>query len=1023
MKVKGMVFALASTCMLLSGCSALHKIENEKEVSPLFEEDKIHADFHSSRHGKKYAKDTADTFIFPDSITLHYHRDDKDYANKRFWMWSKSGAPEVEFLMEKEDDWSYQFTFNPAEIFNSKTDDSFSFMVKNTGTWGGKSAEIPILYKDYPPVKQADGSYKLDLYIIQVGTNLKIFKTKDDALSDQIDIAFISNNYKKINIYTTDGTNNGKSVIENLRIYKFNEYYDTLDDTLKLTLKPDYILFSQDNINKTNVAVEFSKTLSINCKYIVEASFYDKPGVYSTYTIAYDNLYNTPEFVDLNYNGDDLGATINFDESTGKYTTTFKVRAPTASSMGLKIYDRGYASSFLPKENYTNGLEKQLCDSFTYYDMKLNLQDAVWELTLDGNLEGKYYTYRVSNTYGVNEVVDPYAKSAGIKGQRGMVVDFNSDKAKPEKWDELPLVWDKEPGYDIKTTQELAISEVHIRDLTMDDSWNGPENLKGTFNGFIEKGTKYNGVTTGFDHLDEFGVNAIQLLPIFDQDNGERGFEDVALNPDKPEELTRVTDYNSLAEFNWGYNPLNYNVVEGAYSSDPRDGYARVKEFRNLVYQFGIKENHTRVIMDVVFNHVSSAPTSNFERLMPRYYFRFDSSGGYSDASGCGNEIKTEAPMMRKFISDSLYFWAKEYKIKGFRFDLMGAIDMETLSICADRLYKLDPDIAIYGEGWHAAAPSIAGDLIAVNNNIHKHLGPNRMDPSSKAKYKGEGYVGGFNNGIRDSLKGDNDINNDDAFRGFIGGDGNQTYRAKIGLVGGNGNGDHPMNPLQNINYVSCHDNFTLFDQLNWLLGNGTSDQKHKNPDLEPELKLVAQASATVNGAILMSNAISFINGGEEIFRTKIENLEDPNAQELTYETTMYGKRISHNSYKSDDAVNAYDYARKAELIEYFNQYKKLVELKKNLAYSQEVVDPNTYSSGKIAHIETGNTTEKSIGLYREGNNGKVYHVYITSDASRSFAASGKIIFNNVNYEQTSGTIKTKANYGLIIVEEVPSKE
>ena len=996
---------------LLSGCGLIPSQNESDEVkTELLEEDTKNSDLVKTNFGTKSSDDELeDGYTFPDLVTIHYHRDDNAYDDKRFWIWSDNAAPEIEFEMVDEgNNFTYAFTFSPMEVFKIE-DPSFSFMVKVAGTWSGKSAEIPILYKDYPPTLQEDGTYLLEIWALARNTGFDIYKTEEDARSDQISKAFISSDFKKINVYTSDGTGNGESILTELKIYKFTQSYASFNSSLQQGKKEDYLLFSASNINKSSIAVKFSKTLTLNCKYVLEAKFKDKPEKTSVYTLTYENLYETPEFSALSYNGDDLGAHVVRDGNEVK--TVFKVWAPTASLMQLKLYDYGYDKSYLDETKYNNIVEQGIVDAYELYDMELNLQTFVWEVEIPGDLSGKYYTYRVINTAGTNDVVDPYAQSAGIDGSRGMIVDFDSEEAKPSNWDELPLKWDGVEDLDITTPQELVVSEVHIRDLTMSDTWNGPKEKQGLFTGFIEEGTTYNGVKTGYDHLVEYGVNAIQLLPIFDQDNAERARKEVVYNEgSENEKVAQVVDYDTLGDFNWGYNPLNYNALEGGYSSDPRNGYTRIKEFRELVQKFATNENHTRIIMDVVYNHVSSAPTSNFERLMPKYYYRLDDLGGYSDASGCGNEVKTEAPMMRKFIIDSVCQWATNYKIKGFRFDLMGAIDLKTMSDLTDALYDIDPDIVVYGEGWYATAPRLNSNYLAVNQNLAQYLYPNRTEESN-TPYVGDGYVGGFNNGGRDALKGDNDLNNAVAFSGLISNTNpseDVIRRSKLMLLGANGYGGCGFNPLQNVNYVSCHDNYTLFDQLNWNLGNSTHT-------IEPDIETVARASVAVNGMVLMSNGISFINGGEEIFRTKIETSEEIQKDEVN----MYGKRITHNSYKSPDATNAYDYGRKAELKEYFDMYCQLVELKKDLKFSSEIVDESTYSSGTIANIETLNSSGNKLGLYREGISGN-YHIYFNGPlSSQNYTTKGSVVFSNIGtLSVENGNVGLPTNYGIVIVKE-----
>lgn len=1016
--------ALIACSLLVTSCSAFNMKDDSLGTTIIDTTDPFPTLFNKET-GVMKAQDEDETYIFPDLITLRYHRDDNDYLSKRFWIWCDGAAPETEFDMTADEDgYTYSFTFSPLELFKIKTN-SFSFMVKTTGTWDGKSVEVPISYVDYPPTLitsgENEGKYVLELYALANGTSLDIYKTKEDAQSDQVQTAFISSDYKKLNIYTKDGTGNGESIITDLKLYKFTGSYLSMSIESQETNKSKYLLFSASNINKQNVAIKFENKLTINCKYVLELTFKDKPDKVTSYTVGYDNLYNTPEFLALSYDGDDLGSRVIKNGNESK--TTFKVWAPTASRMVLKVYDVGYDANFLDESAYNNVFEQSKCSSYRSYEMTLDPHEFVWNYTINEDLNGKYYTYKVYNTLGTSEVVDPYAYSASVDGQRGMVVDFDSIEATPDGYDEVPLKWDGVKDYDISTPQELAISEVHIRDLTMSDTWGGNPELKGTFKGFIEEGTTYSTnvdgqevtVKTGYDHLVEYGVNAIQILPFFDQDNGERARKEVTYNEGEEDEYSaQVVDYSTLGEFNWGYNPLNYNVLEGSYSTDPRDGYVRIKEFRELITKFATNENHTRIIMDVVYNHVSSAPTSNFEKLMPKYYFRYNADGSYSDASGCGNEVKTEAPMMRKFIVDSVVHWATHYKIKGFRFDLMGAIDLETMNQVANALYQIDPDIVVYGEGWYAAAPRLKGSLCAVNQNIGNNLYPGRDAIDSDAKYIGSGYVGGFNNGGRDALKGDNSMSNG-SYWGFIAkGEDNDEVRNRAAkmMLGANGYDGCPWNPLQNVNYVSCHDNYTLFDQLNYTLSDDGGIT-------EPDIEVVAKASVSVNGMVLMSNGISFINGGEELFRTKIEYAEETQPDEVM----MYGKRITHNSYKSSDLTNAYDYSRKAKLLDYYNMYCELVDLKKELTFSDEIVtwddSTRTYKSGDAINVETANTHDCQLAIYRKGKDGSAYHVLLTARKDKgTYYCEGETVFNNSSAEITSDIdgFDAKGPYSLVII-------
>lgn len=491
---------------------------------------------------------------------------------------------------------------------------------------------------------------------------------------------------------------------------------------------------------------------------------------------------------------------------------------------------------------------------------------------------------------------------------------------------------------------------------------------------------------TGFDHLEELGVNAIQILPFFDQDN-------VEIN----------------SPYNWGYNPLNYNVLEGSYSTNPRDGLVRIREFKQLVAAYANNDNHTRIIMDVVYNHVSSAPNSNFQRLVPYYYFRMSEDFMYMDGSACGNEFASETTMGSKFIVDSVTFWAETYKIKGFRFDLMGLISKFTMQKVAEALYEIDPDIVIYGEAWTADG-SWKPEENAVSDAVYHDLYP--------VEGKSNG-VGAFNDAGRDALKGNNNAGGDfEGYPGwgFISQGGSDLTQDKVDRVtemlkGGNyGKGG---NPRQTINYASCHDNYTLFDQLNWTLASSTNN----TPEDEPDIETVARASVAVNGAILMSNGVAFINGGEEIFRTKIEDNEKP----TPYEVNMYGKRVTHNSYTSSDYTNSYKYERKVQLYEYFEMYKELIEIRKQL---EPVYFPENYDNSELISVWDNTASNHSIALYRKGKDGSAYHMLLSGRAENVYinCAEATQIFTNgsdaeyVLGEDGSNRYLLKEMYSIAII-------
>ncbi|MBO6280410.1 MAG: hypothetical protein J6M95_02380 [Bacilli bacterium] len=623
---------------------------------------------------------------------------------------------------------------------------------------------------------------------------------------------------------------------------------------------------------------------------------------------------------------------------------------------------------------------------------------GIWELTIDGDLKGKYYNYQVDNTLGTNVTMDPYATSAGTNGVRGLIYD--KSETNPTGWDSLPLKWDGVSGYDISSPQELSIYEVHVQDFTGDSSWKSNKNNKnGTYDAFVESGTTLEGhsdVSTGYDHIKDLGIEAVQLLPVFDHDNDESA---------------------ETLKYNWGYNPLNYNIVEGGYSSDSHDGLARVREFKNLVLELSktreghTDDVHTRVIMDVVYNHVSSATGSNFHKLMPRYYFRYaakdyynekgekyQSEGELWDGSGCHNEVMSERPMMRKFIVDSLKMWATEYKIKGFRFDLMGLIDFKTLLEAKQALYEIDPDIYLYGEGWTSGGyhgegsdqwKEVNGGKDAQNFGAMSWQVYNECN-----NFKTTGtYLGGFNDAVRNAIRGENNVNGYPG-KGYIqSGDSSQyAWTIAAGLWGVNANvrsGEGELTgyyPEQTVNYASCHDNWTVRDQLYNSLVDGTHPTGNK----------LVHGVLQAHGLIFAGNSAAFMLGGEELLRTKELGVSDISAVTADSYAELHGHYISHNSYNAPLHVNTFKWGNKVEV-----------------KFDDQVV--NTSATGEAAYNVTGCFASlirmhKALAKKRGTNNG--YSDFVGS------TSSGKTVGNiawgggeNGIYNSTSSAMQINETF------------
>ena len=481
------------------------------------------------------------------------------------------------------------------------------------------------------------------------------------------------------------------------------------------------------------------------------------------------------------YYKDDLGYTYTPTQ------TTFKIWSPTATSIELALK-----------------IKEKCC----LYKMKRQAQ-GVWAVTVEGDLEGSTYHYVVTNNYVKQESTDPYAFSSTANGEESVIIDLKK------------TVEMKHPQPHLTQPTDAIIYEVSVRDFTCDDS--SKIINKGKYLGLIETGElAHPTIKSGLDYLLNLGVTHIQLLPIFD-------FEGVdELDPDQA--------------YNWGYNPSQYNVPEGSYSLDATDPYARINELKQMIDT--LHQNGLGVIMDVVYNHVYNYETHPFDKLVPTYYYRYNYQGMPSNATGCGNDLATERFMVRSYIINSIKYYATEYKIDGFRFDLMGILDVDTMNIIRRECQKINPNIILYGEGWDMPT-SLPQQQKAAKFNANKMP-----------------YIGHFNDEFRDIIKG-NTFNHQD--QGVALGNFEYIETVKRLLTGSCGAIDNGAQlfyyPLQSINYVECHDNHTFFDRC--LLSNA-----HEEEIVRQKRQLLATAM------VIFAQGIPFIHCGQEFFRSKqgVEN-------------------------------------------------------------------------------------------------------------------------------------------------------
>ena len=520
----------------------------------------------------------------------------------------------------------------------------------------------------------------------------------------------------------------------------------------------------------------------------------------------------------------------------------FSLWAPTADSALVLLYEEGLGGQ-----------------PYEVLKMNKNAADGSWSAVAEGDLAGRFYTFRV-NVSGrwLEETPGIFATAVGVNGQRAAVVDFGSTD--PEGWEE-----DRRP--ELRSFADAVVYEMHHRDFSISgNSGISPEH-RGKFLALTESGRRGpRGVRTGVDHLVELGVTHVHILPSFDYASVDE---------------TRLEDN----VYNWGYDPVNYNVPEGSYSTDPYDPACRIREFKEMVQ--ALHKAGIRVVLDVVYNHVSDAASQAFERTVPGYFFRMREDGSFADGSACGNETASDREMMRRFMVESVCWWVEEYHIDGFRFDLMGIHDIETMNAIRSAVSAIDSTVLIYGEGWAASAPLYDGSLLAMKANTWEMPG-----------------IAAFSDEMRDALRGPF---NDNSRAGFLGGVSDLEESVKFGVAGAVW---HPgvdysavnysdtcwaSEPVQMISYISCHDDMCLRDRLTASLPGAS----------ETELLRLDKLGQTV---VFTSQGIPFIYAGEELFRTK---------------------QGVHNSYNSPDAVNAIDWSFKTRYGDLYNYYRGLIALRK----------------------------------------------------------------------------------------------
>ena len=585
------------------------------------------------------------------------------------------------------------------------------------------------------------------------------------------------------------------------------------------------------------------------------------------------NLFSTKEFNDKYYYEGNLGFVYT------KEDTEFCIWAPIANNVNLLIYNE---------------------DNIKRFKMKSG-EKGQWQIRLDGDFKNTYYNYEVEVLDKINIVVDPYAKAVGVNGEKSMVVDLEATN---------PKGWNSDKSPELLSPTDAILYEMHVRDFSIDENSGVDKNRKGKYLGLIQERTtlKGSGIKTTLDHLKELGITHVHLLPIFDYKSVDEA------NMETP-------------QFNWGYDPQNYNALEGSYSTNAADGNVRIEEFKQAVLK--LHKVGIRVVMDVVYNHTFDIDTNCLNLAVPFYYHRVNENGEFSNGSACGNETASDRLMFRRYMIDSVKYWAQEYHIDGFRFDLMALHDLETMKEIRRELDKIDPSIILYGEGWNGGDSLLPKAEAAFKANTIKY---------------DDMQIACFSDDIRDAIKGDVFIAEEP---GFVNGKEGYEEIIKAGVVATINHKDIDYSkliysqeawanePYQTVNYDSAHDNYTLWDKLRLSTPKAT----------EEELIKMNMLSAAI---VLTSQGIAFLHAGEEFLRTKVN--EDGELEE--------------NSYKSSDSVNKLDWNRKKEYREVFNYYKGLIEIRK--AYKEFRLPASNEIKKKLSFMKKGiDFNENSVVAFK----------------------------------------------------------
>lgn len=634
------------------------------------------------------------------------------------------------------------------------------------------------------------------------------------------------------------------------------------------------------------------------------------------------------------YSGNDLGA------SYSKKATTFKVWSPNATSVRVNIFEHG-------SDNEGDA------GSIMSRAMSLDKTTGVWSVTINGDLLNKYYTYSVTHGKTTKETADVYAKACGVNGQRSMVVDLSTTN---------PDGWENDKHVLVQNQTDASVWEISVADFSSSESSGVSEANRGKYLAFTEEGTTVNGVqgasSTCVDYLKKLGVKYVQIMPFYDFGSVDES-------------------KNIMDQYNWGYDPVNYNCPEGSYSTNPKKGEVRIKECKQMIQ--ALHNAGIGVIMDVVYNHTYTSD-SWFQRTVPNYYYRMNNDGTFSNGSGCSNDTASEHLMFRKYMIDSVTYWASEYHIDGFRFDLMGLHDVTTMNSIRTALDNLYADgsgsqILMYGEAWDMATNCDEGTVLASQKNL-KQLSDR---------------IGAFDDTIRDAIKGSTG-GTDGAFVQ----DGSHRANLKTGIAGQSDTTTGWANvPSQCVTYASCHDNLCLYDKLVGSVYGADGKYRRRYEDLVAMNKLSA-------AIVITSQGIPFSLGGEEFCRSKDGD---------------------ENSYASSRKENMLDWENVdlySDVIEY---YRGLYKIRDAFAAFSDSTAETANSLTYLSDVPKG-VTGYTINNTESGKWSQMCVIFNGSDSAQNVTAKGDwvVLADNKtaglrNIKNVTNSVKVEAHSAVIMVD------